>query len=84
MHLARCGREAGEGQARGDGSAGSAEAGGHRGGKTTPPGGARATWTVQPRTWPVPSIRNLWLQSSRRPIGPRAWRRSVLMPISAP
>src|SRR5258708_7870419 len=33
---------------------------------------------------PVPSITNLYVQSSLRPIGPRAWRRSVLMPISAP
>ena len=37
-----------------------------------------------PRTWPVPSMTNLWVQSSRRPIGPRAWSRSVLIPISAP
>src|SRR5206468_1100648 len=36
------------------------------------------------RICPVPSITNLCEQSSRRPIGPRACRRSVLMPISAP
>jgi len=46
--------------------------------------GEKLACRSHPRTWPVPVTSHLWLQSSFRPIGPRAWRRSVLMPISAP
>ena len=36
------------------------------------------------RTWPLPRTMNFWQVSSSKPMGPRAWMRVVLMPISAP
>src|SRR6266542_4126584 len=36
------------------------------------------------RTWPSPITMNLVVVNSRTPTGPRAWRREVEIPISAP
>ena len=36
------------------------------------------------RIWPLPNTTNFVLVNSSSPIGPRAWMRVVLMPISAP
>ncbi len=47
----------------------------------TPP---RSPVPTQPRVWPSPSIRYLWVTISARPMGPRAWSFWVEIPISAP
>src|SRR5205823_9074523 len=39
---------------------------------------------AQGRTWPEPSTTYLYVQSSRIPMGPRAWSFWVELPISAP
>lgn len=39
---------------------------------------------IQFRRCPLPTATHLLVQSSLGPTGPRAWRRSVLMPTTAP
>ena len=44
----------------------------------------RGNAAAQLRIWPSPRTRYLYVVSSRKPIGPRAWRRLVEIPVSAP